>query len=67
VEELEKEGVTEPFQFLGVFAKQGWYILQFTGQCDPMLLTYLGLWGVTRESSKACGDLSVANNLVRIL
>jgi len=45
VKELEKKGVIEPYRFLGVFAKAGWYIPRFTGQRDPTLLTYLGLQG----------------------
>lgn len=45
VDRLEEQGVIEPFSFLGVFGKAGWYIPRFTGQRDPTLLTYLGLKG----------------------
>lgn len=45
VEELEDDGIIEPFHFLGIFAKAGWYIPRHTGMRDPTLLTYLGLTG----------------------
>lgn len=45
VEELEDDGTIEPFQFLGVFGKAGWYVPKFTGERNPALLSYLGLQG----------------------
>jgi len=45
VEDLEHKSVIEPFSFLGVFAKAGWYIPYFSAARDPTLLTYLGLKG----------------------